>query len=54
MPEAGMSVRVLPPFAEAFPGTYTVAEVRQADDQQTIVLLEGIETAFAPVYLEQA
>ena len=54
MPEAGMSVRVLPPFAEAFPATYTVAEVRLADDQQTVVFLEGIETAFAPVYLEQA
>lgn len=54
MPEAGMTVRVLPPFAEAFPGTFTVAEVRQAEDGQTIVLLEGIDPAFAPLYLEQA
>jgi hypothetical protein len=47
-------VIVLPPFADAFPGVYTVASVGTADDGQTVVYLEGIEPAFAPIYLEVA
>jgi hypothetical protein len=50
----GMQVRVLSPFDQAFPATYTVADVRVAEDNQTIVYLDGIDTAFAPDYLEQA
>lgn len=54
MLRVGTAVRVLPPFAEAFPGTYTVSDVQIAEDSQTVVYLEGIDTAFAPDYLEQA
>lgn len=50
----GTSVRVLPPFAEAFPETYTVAEVKVVEDGQTVVFLEGIDSAFSPDYLESA
>lgn len=54
MLSVGTAVRVLPPFAEAFPGTYTVAGVGIAEDSQTVIYLEGIDTAFAPYYLEQS
>jgi hypothetical protein len=47
-------VIVLPPFADAFPGVHTVSTVSTADDGQTVVYLEGIESAFAPMYLEAA
>lgn len=50
----GMEVRVLSPFDQAFPATYTVVDVCVAEDNQTIVYLDGIETAFSPDYLEQA
>jgi hypothetical protein len=50
----GDRVIVLPPFAEAFPGVNAVASVGTADDGQTVVYLEGIESAFAPIYLELA
>lgn len=48
----GMLVRVLPPFDEAYPGTYQVVQVGAAEDGQVVVYLEGIESAFAPSYLE--
>ena len=50
--EVGQTVRVLPPFAEAFPDHYVVASVTTAADGQAIVLLAGIEPAFSPDYLE--
>jgi hypothetical protein len=50
----GDRVIVLPPFADAFPGIHTVASVGTADDGQTVVYMEGIESAFAPAYLEAA
>lgn len=39
----GDRVRILPPFDQAFPGEYEVAEINQAD---TWVKLEGEESAF--------
>jgi hypothetical protein len=50
----GDRVVILPPFAEIFPGAHTVSYVGTADDGQTVVYLEGIESAFAPTYLEAA
>jgi hypothetical protein len=50
----GDLVVVLTPFADAFPGVHTVASVGTADDGQTVIYLEGIESAFAPMYLEAA
>lgn len=50
----GMLVRVLPPFDEAYPNTYLVVQVDVAEDGQQVVYLEGIESAFAPSYLEVA
>jgi hypothetical protein len=50
----GDRVIVLPPFADAFPGVHTVSTVGTADDGQTVIYLEGIESAFAPIYLEAA
>ena len=52
--EAGQIVKVLPPFAEAFPGAYEVYKVTVADDGQAVVYLSGIESAFSPDYLEVA
>lgn len=52
--EEGMLVRVLAPFDEAYPNTYTVVQVDMAGDGQQVVYLEGIESAFAPSYLEVA
>jgi len=54
MIEPGQSVRVLPPFDEAFPGVYVVADMPFADDSQQIVLLDGVEPAFAPEFLGAA
>lgn len=48
----GMPVRVLPPFDEAYPNTYLVVQVDVAADGQQVVYLGGIESAFAPSYLE--
>ncbi len=50
----GMLVRVLPPFDEAYPGTYLVVRVDTAEHGQQVMYLEGIESAFAPTYLEAA
>lgn len=50
----GTKVRVLPPFDQAFPDTYTVAAAQFAEDSQTVVYLDGIDSAFSPDYLEQA
>lgn len=47
----GAVVRVLAPFDEAFPGTYSV-EWREIIDGQDVVHLEGVESAFDPKYLE--
>ena len=54
MLSVGTSVRVLPPFAEAFPETYKIAAVQPAEDSQTVVYLDGIDSAFSPDYLEPA
>lgn len=50
----GALVRVQPPFDEAFPDAYRIAEIRAAEDNQTVVFLEGVEPAFSPDYLELA
>ena len=50
--EVGSSVIVKAPFDQAFPDTYTVESIGQADDGQTIVFLSGIESAFSPDHLE--
>jgi hypothetical protein len=50
----GTEVRVLPPFDEAFPDVYHIAEIRAAEDNQTVVFLEGVDSAFSPDYLEPA
>ena len=50
----GASVKVREPFSESFPGVYVVASTALADDGQTIVYLEGVESAFSPEYLENA
>ena len=47
----GDEVRVLAPFADAFPDTYTVDRV-DALDGQIVVFLVDIESAFSPLYLE--
>lgn len=52
--EEGMLVRVLSPFDEGYPNTYPVVQVDIAEDGQLVVYLEGIESAFAPSYLEVA
>lgn len=35
-PVAGQMVRILPPFSEAFPGVYSVAEVVTHEDGQIV------------------
>jgi hypothetical protein len=50
--QPGASVHILPPFADAFPGTFTVREVGTASDGQTVVFLVGVESAFSPCFLE--
>ena len=50
--EEGMLVRVLAPFEEAYPNTYTVVQVDTAEDSKQVVYLEGVESAFDPSYLE--
>ena len=47
----GQKVRVLPPFADIFPGEYEITEVHQHDDGQVAYVL-GDAGAFAPEYLE--
>ena len=49
MPQIGDKVRVLWPFDEAYPEVYTVAIV---DVQDTYVMLEGVESAFAWHFVE--
>jgi hypothetical protein len=50
-PKAGHRVRVLPPFADSFPGEFTITEVITHEDGQTACVL-GEAGAFAPEYLE--
>lgn len=47
----GQMVRVLPPFAEAFPGVYEIVTVITHDDGQIAYDLREIG-AFAPNYVE--
>lgn len=47
----GQMVRVLPPFAEAFPGVYEIVTVVVHDDGQIAYDLRDIG-AFAPIYVE--
>jgi hypothetical protein len=50
----GDRVVILPPFADAFTGVRIVSSVGTADDGQTVIYLEGMGSAFAPMYLEAA
>lgn len=50
----GTVVRVAAPFDNDLPDSYTVESVVVAEDGQLVVLLAGIESAFAPEYLEVA
>jgi hypothetical protein len=47
----GTTVRVLPPFAEAFPGTFTVDLVTPHPDGQVACTLSDGAGAFDPRYL---
>jgi hypothetical protein len=49
----GQTVRVLHPFAESFPATYTITEVVQSADDTTAYIL-GELGGFDAVYLEAA
>lgn len=52
--QPGDSVRVLPPFAEAFPDVYSVVAIH--DGGTVSIAVPGYETPrdFAPEYLELA
>lgn len=50
---AGQLVRVLPPFADIFPGEYEITEVITHEDGQVACIL-GDLGGFAPQYLEAA
>lgn len=50
----GDSVILLPPFNLHFPGVQIVAGTGAADDGAPVVYLEGIESAFSPVFLQGA
>lgn len=50
--DIGSAVHVKAPFDEAFPGAHTVERTELAEDGQMVVYLVGIESAFAPGYLE--
>lgn len=41
----GQQVRILPPFAEAFPGTYTISDV-----DGSACFLDGIPEGFANAF----
>lgn len=49
---SGDIVRVKAPFNETYHDTYTVIEEAAAEDGQPIVILDGVEPAFAPGHLE--
>ena len=51
MLEVGHLVRVLPPFAESFPGEYEITEVIHHEDGQIAYVL-GELGGFAPIYVE--
>jgi hypothetical protein len=48
-PVVGARVRILEPFAFAFPDEYVIATV---DEANTCVTLEGVESAFDFQFLE--
>lgn len=50
---AGDTVRVLPPFAESFPGTHSITEVVNNPDD-TVVYILGDCGGFDAMYLEAA
>lgn len=47
----GCTVRVCEPFTTAFPDVYVVEAVADVEGG-TVVMLEGVESAFDPKYLE--
>lgn len=49
----GSTVRVLPPFAESFPGEYTVVAHNDAAGGWTLDL-DGVLSDFDETYLEEA
>ena len=50
----GQSVKVLAPFAEFFPGVYTISQVINSEDGTTTYILDGADGGFDSVYLELA
>lgn len=50
----GDAVVLLPPFNTHFPGVQIVAGTGAADDGAPVVYLDGIESAFSPVFLQGA
>lgn len=50
--DVGSSVRVLEPFADAFPGIYTIAD-EETLEGGIVCHLSGIEPAFDPRFLEE-
>lgn len=51
---SGDAVVLLPPFNVHFSGVQIIAGTGAADDGQPVVYLEGIESAFSPVFLQRA
>jgi|GEM_PF-3736390 len=51
MLSVGQLVRVLPPFAESFPGEHEITEVIEHEDGQIAYVL-GDLGAFAPQFVE--
>ena len=53
-PSPGDRVRILAPFAEAFPEVYVVDSVTTCPDGQQACFLVDVEGAFDPKFLEPA
>lgn len=53
-PKPGQVVRVLEPFDEAYPDSYSIIEVVTQEDGQQVCRLDGVESAFDPKFLTPA
>lgn len=54
MLEIGTLVRILPPFADSFPGPRVITEIVVGEDGTTAYFVAGVESAFDAMYLEIA
>ena len=48
----GSEVQILAPFDEAFPGTFVVESINEVEGG-TVVMLQGVESAFDPLFLKE-